>query len=104
MATAVDPICNMDVDTDNPPGGQSEQQGTTYYFCVPGCRVAFEKEPEKYLADDWKGIDMESQHAGHDDSGHDHGGHDHGERQHEEHQHGEPEKKGSFFSRLFGRG
>ncbi len=75
MATAVDPICNMEVDTDNPPGGQSEHQGTSYYFCAPGCRVAFEKDPEKYLADDWEGISMES----------------------------EP-KKGSFLSRLFGRG
>lgn len=99
MATAVDPICKMDVDAENPPGGQSEHQGTTYYFCAPGCRVAFEKDPEKYLADDWEGIPMESQHAGHDHSGHDHSGHDH-----PGHVHGEPEKKGSFLSRLFGRG
>ena len=49
MATAIDPICKMDVDTDNPPGGQSEYQGATYYFCAPGCKVAFEREPEKYL-------------------------------------------------------
>lgn len=49
MATAIDPICKMDVDTDNPPGGQSEYQGTTYYFCAPGCKVAFDREPEKYL-------------------------------------------------------
>ena len=94
MATAVDPICKMDVDTDNPPGGQSEHEGTTHYFCAPGCKVAFEKEPEKYLADDWEGIEMESSHEGHDHSGHDHSGH----------QHAEPVKKGSFLSRLFGRG
>lgn len=49
MATAVDPICQMDVDVDNPPGGQSDYQGTTYYFCAPGCKVAFDGEPEKYL-------------------------------------------------------
>ena len=49
MATAIDPICKMDVDTDNPPGGQSEYQGTSYYFCAPGCKVAFDREPEKYL-------------------------------------------------------
>ena len=82
MATAVDPICNMDVDTDNPPGGKSEHQGATYYFCGPGCKVAFEKEPEKYLADDWEGISMESQQA----------------------ESAEPGKKSSFLSRLFGRG
>ena len=46
MATAIDPICKMDVDTDNPPVGQSEHDGTTYYFCAPGCKVAFDKEPE----------------------------------------------------------
>jgi len=82
MATAVDPICKMDVDTDNPPGGQSEHQGTTYYFCAPGCKIAFEKEPEKYLADDWEGLPMETQSM---------------ETQ------AQP-KKGSFLSRLFGRG
>ena len=49
MATAVDPICLMDVDVDNPPGGQSDYRGTTYYFCAPGCKVAFDGDPEKYL-------------------------------------------------------
>jgi YHS domain-containing protein len=24
-------------------------EGKTYYFCAPGCRESFEKEPEKYL-------------------------------------------------------
>ena len=50
MATAIDPICKMEVDTDSPPGGQSEYQGTSYYFCAPGCKVAFDNEPEKYLS------------------------------------------------------
>jgi xanthine dehydrogenase accessory factor len=50
MATAIDPICQMNVNTDNPPGGQSEYQGTTYYFCAPGCKRAFDTDPEKYLA------------------------------------------------------
>ena len=50
MATAIDPICKMEVDTGNPSGGQSEYQGTSYYFCAPGCKVAFDKEPEKYLS------------------------------------------------------
>jgi YHS domain-containing protein len=22
---------------------------TTYYFCAPGCKLAFEENPEKYL-------------------------------------------------------
>ena len=81
MATAIDPICQMDVDTDNPPGGQSEHEGTTYYFCAPGCKVAFDKEPEKYVSeaqdhDDHEGHDH-GEHEGHDHGGHDeHEGHD----------------------------
>ena len=83
MATAIDPICKMDVDTDNPPGGQSEHEGTTYYFCAPGCKVAFDKEPEKYVSesndhDDHEGHDH-GEHEGHDHGAHDeHEGHDHG--------------------------
>ena len=50
MAIAIDPICKMEVDTDSPAGGQSEYQGTSYYFCAPGCKVAFDQEPEKYLS------------------------------------------------------
>ena len=50
MATAIDPICKMEVDTENPPGGQSDYQETTYYFCAPGCKIAFDQEPEKYLS------------------------------------------------------
>ena len=48
--TAVDPVCGMDVDTGKPPGGKWEHQGTSYYFCGPGCRVAFSKEPASYLS------------------------------------------------------
>ena len=56
MATAIDPICRMEVDTDNQPGGQSDHKGTAYYFCSPGCKVAFDREPKKYLADDLQGM------------------------------------------------
>ncbi|HIE04871.1 MAG TPA: YHS domain-containing protein, partial [Candidatus Latescibacteria bacterium] len=28
---------------------KAEYKGKTYYFCAPGCRAAFEKEPEKYV-------------------------------------------------------
>jgi len=24
-------------------------KGKTYYFCAPGCKIAFEEKPEKYL-------------------------------------------------------
>lgn len=43
----IDPVCKMEVD---PATAQwkSEYKGKTYYFCSPGCKAAFEKEPEKY--------------------------------------------------------
>ena len=98
MATAIDPICKMDVDTDNPPGGQSDYQGTTYYFCAPGCKVAFDKEPEKYLSEDGGGDDY-----GH---GHDHGpgGHSHGHHMPDSSpaDTAAPSRPG-FLARLFGR-
>jgi Cu+-exporting ATPase len=28
---------------------KSDFQGKTYYFCAPGCKKAFDKEPQKYL-------------------------------------------------------
>lgn len=55
--TAVDPVCKMDVDVKNPPGRKTEHRGQTYYFCGPGCRVAFSKEPEAYLSGK-KSMDM----------------------------------------------
>lgn len=48
--TAVDPVCKMDVDVKKPSGGTHEHEGQTYYFCGPGCRVAFSKEPQAYLS------------------------------------------------------
>jgi YHS domain-containing protein len=42
-----DPVCGMDVDS-NTAAGKSEYKGQTFYFCSPGCKKAFDKEPEKY--------------------------------------------------------
>ncbi len=47
--TAVDPVCKMTVEVANPPGGSAEHEGNTYYFCGPGCREAFVKEPAQFL-------------------------------------------------------
>ena len=44
---AKDLICGMQVD-EKSAVGTSEYQGETYYFCSPGCKAAFDKEPEKY--------------------------------------------------------
>ena len=45
---ARDPVCGMDVDEQSA-AATAEYQGKTYYFCAPGCKKAFEKEPEKYV-------------------------------------------------------
>ena len=45
---AIDPVCKMEVNEETAKF-KSEYNGTTYYFCAPGCKRAFEKEPEKYL-------------------------------------------------------
>ena len=50
MTKAIDPVCHMEVDTDSPPGGQSQHQGTTYYFCAAGCKRVFDADPGKYLS------------------------------------------------------
>jgi YHS domain-containing protein len=76
MAKAIDPICQMEVATDNPPGGKSEYQGTTYYFCAPGCKRAFDQDPAKYISGDEEGV---------------------------AHQHRPTQQKPFFIARLFGR-
>ena len=62
MAIAIDPVCLMEVDTENPPGGRSEYQGTDYYFCGPGCKVAFDRDPEHVLSGE--GV-VPMEHGGH---------------------------------------
>ena len=44
---AKDPICDMDVD-EKTAKYKSTYQGKTYYFCAPGCKVTFDKNPAKY--------------------------------------------------------
>ena len=60
---ALDPVCGMKVD-ENTAEHKSEYNGKTYYFCAPGCKKAFDDEPEKYLNDE-------------SESHHDHHGHHH---------------------------
>ena len=46
--TEIDPVCGMEV----APGEHrlvSEYQGRSFWFCAPGCKKAFEADPEKYL-------------------------------------------------------
>jgi len=44
---AMDPICGMTVN-ENTAQLKSEFDGQTYYFCSPGCKRSFDKEPQKY--------------------------------------------------------
>ena len=49
-STAIDPVCHMEVDTKNPPGGTLAHDGETYYFCGTGCRLNFEEDPAGYVS------------------------------------------------------
>lgn len=44
-----DLVCGMMIDPATA-AGKSEYKGETYYFCAPGCKIDFDKEPEKYLS------------------------------------------------------
>lgn len=46
---ALDVVCKMEIDPKTAPA-KSEYKGQTYYFCAPGCKRAFDKDPEKYLS------------------------------------------------------
>jgi P-type Cu+ transporter len=46
---AIDPVCGMTVDEQHA-AATSVHQGTTYYFCAPGCKRTFEANLEKVLS------------------------------------------------------
>lgn len=48
VSTFKDPVCGMSVSRQTA-ASTSEYKGQTYYFCSPGCKADFDKEPEKYL-------------------------------------------------------
>jgi YHS domain-containing protein len=43
-----DPVCGMNVDPKTA-SNKSDYKGQMYYFCSPGCKKAFDQNPEKYL-------------------------------------------------------
>ena len=45
---AIDPVCGMAVD-EKKAAATAVYKGKTYYFCAKGCKVQFDKDPEKYL-------------------------------------------------------
>jgi len=46
---AIDPICGMDVLSEEA-AGTSRYRGVDYYFCAVGCKEAFDKSPGRYLS------------------------------------------------------
>lgn len=54
MAQATDPVCGMTVDT-NTTTLTATYQGQTYYFCSPGCKKSFEKDPASYVKKEQQG-------------------------------------------------
>lgn len=45
---AIDPVCLMEVEIATAKFTY-EYEGKTYYFCAPGCKSAFSKNPQQYL-------------------------------------------------------
>jgi YHS domain-containing protein len=45
---AIDPVCGMTVD-EKTAVATSTYNSKTYYFCSRGCKVQFDKNPEKFL-------------------------------------------------------
>ena len=45
----IDPVCGMKVNPKSTPF-KVTLDGRRYYFCAEGCRLAFEKDPCKYLS------------------------------------------------------
>jgi YHS domain-containing protein len=45
---AKDLVCHMDVD-EKTAKHKTTYKGKTYYFCAPGCKNAFEADPQKYI-------------------------------------------------------
>jgi len=46
----IDPVCGMTVERERA-AAMSEYKGVTYCFCAPGCKTAFDEDPEKYVHD-----------------------------------------------------
>lgn len=46
--TYTDPVCAMKV-TPATAEGKSEYKGEDYYFCSVECKIAFDRDPERYI-------------------------------------------------------
>jgi Cu+-exporting ATPase len=48
MEKVKDLVCGMMIDPKTA-AATSEYEGKTYYFCARGCKIAFDKDPQKYI-------------------------------------------------------
>ncbi len=48
MEKVKDLVCGMMIDPKTA-AATSEYEGKTYYFCARGCKVSFDKDPQKYI-------------------------------------------------------
>jgi Cu+-exporting ATPase len=48
MATVVDPVCGMQIESGEAVG-MAEFEGVVYYFCSEDCRSKFMKKPRDYV-------------------------------------------------------
>jgi len=46
---AIDLVCHMEIDENNPETPFLEYKGVMYYFCTPLCQAQFEAEPERFI-------------------------------------------------------
>lgn len=58
---AIDPVCGMEVD-EKTATLKSDYKEQTYYFCSPGCKRSFDKEPEKYVTKNHQGHEHNDPH------------------------------------------
>jgi len=59
----IDPVCGMTVDEQTAPAS-AVHNGTRYYFCAPGCKRTFEKDPEAVLKGGSRGMGHAPAHPG----------------------------------------
>lgn len=58
----IDPVCGMDVDPKTAIY-KSEYLGKMYYFCSPGCKRDFDKEPHMFVSTTAQSKDHDPQHS-----------------------------------------
>jgi Cu+-exporting ATPase len=54
MEKVKDLVCGMMIDP-NTAAATAEYKGKKYYFCAKGCKVSFDKDPERYIKGEAKG-------------------------------------------------